>query len=401
MNQILTFLSQGLLNAGPWTLVLITLVLTHITIVSVTVYLHRYSAHRALELHPALKHFFRFWLWLTTGMQTRAWTAIHRKHHARCDDEEDPHSPQVLGLRKVLAEGAELYQAEAANQETLGKYGAGCPDDWLERHLYSKHSALGVALMALIDIALFGVVGLTVWAVQMMWIPLTAAGIINGLGHFWGYRNFECADASRNIVPWGILIGGEELHNNHHTYPNSAKLSVRRFEFDLGWAWIRLFEMLHLAKVRKVAPKPVLAASKPVVDLDTVRALLQHRFQVMAQYRRSVIKPVFKQEKERAGAAGRELYRRARTLLHRDQRFFKQRQHRRLNTLTANNPTLATIYEYRLRLQEIWGQTSRSSSEMVDALMQWCRDAEASGIQALQEFVGTLKGYRVAAAAHG
>ena len=398
MNQILNFLSQGLLALSPWTLVAITLVLTHITIVSVTVYLHRYSAHRALELHPALKHFFRFWLWLTTGMGTRAWTAIHRKHHARCDAEEDPHSPQVLGLKKVLREGAELYRAEAANQETLEKYGAGCPDDWMERHVYGKYTILGVTLMALVDLALFGVLGLTVWAVQMMWIPITAAGIINGLGHFWGYRNFECADASRNVFPWGILIGGEELHNNHHTYPNSAKLSVRRFEFDLGWAWIRLFELLHLAKVKKVAPKPVLEPTRPMVDLDTVRALIQHRFQVMAQYRRSVIKPVFNQEKARACENTRSLYRRAQALLHRDQRFFKHRHRLRLETLTAHNQTLATIYDYRLRLQEIWSQTSRNSSEMVEALMQWCRDAEASGIHALQDFVDTLKGYRVSTA---
>ena len=396
MNEILTFLSQGLLAPSPWTLVLITLALTHITIVSVTVYLHRYSAHRALALHPALKHFFRFWLWLTTGMGTRAWTAIHRKHHARCDSEEDPHSPQVLGIRKVLREGAELYQAEAVNQETLDKYGAGCPDDWIERNVYEKYTVLGITLMGFINIALFGVIGVTVWAIQMMWIPITAAGIINGIGHYWGYRNFECNDASRNVLPWGILIGGEELHNNHHTYPNSAKLSVRRFEFDMGWAWIRLFEILRLAKVKKVAPKPVVEAGKPGVDLDTLRALIQHRFQVMAQYRRTVIKPVFNQEKARACDATRGLYNRAQRLLHRDQRFFEPRHKNRLATLTAHNQTLATIYDYRLRLQAIWSQTSRNSSEMLDALSQWCRDAEASGIQALQDFVNTLKGYRVA-----
>ncbi|ASK36599.1 acyl-CoA desaturase [Alcanivorax sp. N3-2A] len=396
MNEILTFLSQGLLAPGPWTLVLITLGLTHITIVSVTVYLHRYSAHRALELHPALKHFFRFWLWMTTGMGTRAWTAIHRKHHARCDSEEDPHSPQVLGIRKVLREGAELYQAEAVNQETLDKYGAGCPNDWIERNVYEKYTVLGITLMGLINVALFGVIGVTVWAIQMMWIPITAAGIINGIGHYWGYRNFECTDASRNVLPWGILIGGEELHNNHHTYPSSAKLSVRRFEFDMGWAWIRLFEMLHLAKVKKVAPKPIVEAGKPSVDLDTLRALMQHRFQVMAHYRRTVIKPVFNQEKARACDATRGLYHRAHKLLHRDQRFFKHRHKHRLATLTAHNHTLATIYDYRLRLQEIWSQTSRNSSEMLDALAQWCRDAEESGIHALQDFVNTLKGYQVA-----
>ncbi len=397
MNDVLNFLSGGLLAPGPWTLLLITLALTHVTIVSVTVYLHRYSAHRSLELHPALKHFFRFWLWLTTGQNTRAWTAIHRKHHARCDTEEDPHSPQVLGIRKVFSEGAELYQAEAANQETLDKYGAGCPDDWVERHVYSRYSFLGIALMGAIDLALFGVAGITVWAVQMIWIPLFAAGVINGIGHYWGYRNFECADASRNVLPWGILIGGEELHNNHHTYPNSAKLSVRRFEFDMGWAWIRLFEILRLAKVKKVAPKPVLARPRHSVDLDTLRALIQHRFQVMAQYRRAVIKPVFAQERARACDATRDLYHRASALLHRDQRFFKKRHTHHLTRLTEHNHTLATIYDYRVRLQEIWSQKSRDSAHMLEALAQWCRDAEASGIHALQDFVQTLKGYRVSA----
>ncbi|WOA31698.1 DesA family fatty acid desaturase [Alloalcanivorax xenomutans] len=394
MNTILMFLSEGLLALGPWSLVLITLALTHVTIVSVTVYLHRYSAHRALELNPVLKHFFRFWLWLTTGMNTRAWTAIHRKHHAHCDSEEDPHSPQVLGIRKVLREGAELYQAEALNQETLDKYGAGCPDDWIERNVYSRFPMLGIVLMALTNVVLFGFAGVTIWAVQMMWIPLFAAGVINGIGHYWGYRNFECKDASRNILPWGILIGGEELHNNHHTYPSSAKLSVRRFEFDMGWAWIRLFEMLGLAKVKKLAPKPVLATARPSVDLDTLRALVQHRFQVMAHYRRTVIKPVFQQERARACETTRGFYRRARALLYRDQRFFKPRHQQRLERLTEHNHTLATIYEYRLRLQEIWGQTSRNSAEMLDALKQWCREAEESGIHALQDFVTALKGYQ-------
>ena len=403
MNDVLNFFSGGLLSVGPWALVLITLAMTHVTIVSVTVYLHRYSAHRALELHPALKHFFRFWLWLTTGQNTRAWTAIHRKHHARCDTEEDPHSPQVLGIRKVLSEGAELYQAEAVNQETLDKYGAGCPDDWVERNVYSRFTFMGIALMGAIDLALFGAIGITIWAVQMIWIPLFAAGVINGIGHYWGYRNFECADASRNVLPWGVLIGGEELHNNHHTYPNSAKLSIRRFEFDMGWAWIRLFEMLGLAKVKKVAPKPVVDRdnAKPAVDLDTLRAVFQHRFQVMAQYRRAVIKPVFEQEKARACEATRGFYSRARALLYRDQRFFKSRHKHRLANLTEHNHTLATIYEYRLRLQSIWSQTSRNSSEMLESLAQWCRDAEESGIHALQDFVATLKGYRVQPAQAG
>ena len=385
---------NGLLGLPLWALVVVTLVLTHITIVSVTVYLHRHSAHRALDLHPAISHFFRFWLWLTTATNTREWTSIHRKHHAKCETAEDPHSPQVLGISKVLREGAELYQAEAKNQETLQRYGAGCPDDWIERNLYTAYPNMGIALMGAINILLFGALGITIWAIQMMWIPLFAAGVINGIGHYWGYRNFECRDASRNIVPWGILIGGEELHNNHHTYPNSAKLSVRRFEFDIGWFWIRALESLRLAKVNRVAPKPQYA-EKESLDLDTLRALITHRFQVMARYRRDVIMPVFREERERACDATRDFFRRAGGLLHRDETLIGEREKYRLTRLTEHNARLATIYQYRLRLQEIWSRTSQNSQEMLDALKQWCQEAEASGIEALQQFADRLRGYTV------
>lgn len=386
---------NGLFNPSVWQLVLITLVLTHITIVSVTVYLHRHSAHRALDLHPIAAHFFRFWLWLATGTVTKEWTAIHRKHHARCETEDDPHSPQVLGLKKVLREGAELYKAEAKNQETLARYGAGTPDDWIERNLYSKHSFAGIFLMLGIDILCFGAIGITVWAVQMVWIPLFAAGVINGVGHFWGYRNFESRDASRNISPIGILIGGEELHNNHHTYPNSAKLSVRRFEFDVGWFWIRVLETLHLAKVNKVPPRPVLARDKQVIDLDTLRGLISNRFQVMARYRREVITPVFQEERARACEVTRSFFQRCHSLLHRDESMITERCRERLDRLTSHNETLAAIYQFRLRLQDIWSRTSLSSAEMLEALKQWCQEAEESGIRALQEFAGKLRAYTV------
>jgi fatty-acid desaturase len=398
MNLMLDFIEHGLLAPSLGALVLITLAMTHATIVSVTVYLHRYSAHRALELSPVLKHFFRLWLWLSTGQNTREWTAIHRKHHAKCETEDDPHSPQVKGIKKVLREGAELYREEAENQETLNKYGAGCPDDWLERNVYSRFPMGGVAIMAVIDLALFGVYGITIWAVQMMWIPVFAAGVINGIGHYWGYRNFECADASRNISPWGILIGGEELHNNHHTYPNSAKLSVRRFEFDAGWAWIRLFEMLGLAKVKKVAPKPVIDHDAKGIDLEALRGVMQHRFQVMANYRKTVIAPVFKQERERACEATRDLYARAHALFHKDLSLIKPKQQERLVNLTQSNETLEAIYQFRLRLQDIWSQTSRNSAEMVEALEQWYQDARESGIAALQDFADQLARYRHATA---
>ncbi|KGD64652.1 fatty acid desaturase [Alcanivorax nanhaiticus] len=397
-NLMLDYIEHGLLAPSLGALVLITLAMTHATIVSVTVYLHRYSAHRALELSPILKHFFRLWLWLSTGQNTLEWTAIHRKHHAKCETEEDPHSPQVKGIKKVLREGAELYREEAENEETLKKYGAGCPDDWIERNVYSRFPMGGVALMAVIDLMLFGVYGITIWAVQMMWIPVFAAGVINGIGHYWGYRNFECADASRNISPWGILIGGEELHNNHHTYPNSAKLSVRRFEFDAGWAWIRLFEMLGLAKVKKVAPKPIIDREAKGIDLEALRGVMQHRFQVMANYRKTVIAPVFKQEQERACEATRDLYARAKALFHKDLSLIKPKQQERLANLTQSNETLEAIYQYRLRLQDIWSQTSRNSAEMVEALEQWYHDARESGIAALQDFADQLTRYRHAAA---
>ncbi len=397
-NLMLDYIEHGLLAPSIGALVLITLAMTHATIVSVTVYLHRYSAHRALELSPVLKHFFRLWLWLSTGQNTLEWTAIHRKHHAKCETEDDPHSPQVKGIKKVLREGAELYREEAENPETLKKYGAGCPDDWIERNVYSRFPMGGVAIMAVIDLLLFGVYGITIWAVQMMWIPVFAAGVINGIGHYWGYRNFECADASRNISPWGILIGGEELHNNHHTYPNSAKLSVRRFEFDAGWAWIRLFEMLGLAKVRKVAPKPVIDRDAKGIDLEALRGVMQHRFQVMANYRKTVIVPVFKQEQERACEATRDLYARAKALFHKDLSLIQPKQQERLSSLTQSNETLDAIYQFRLRLQDIWSQTSRNSAEMVEALEQWYHDARESGIAALQDFADQLARYRHAAA---
>lgn len=380
-------------------LVLITLALTHITIVSVTVYLHRHSAHRALDLHPAVAHFFRFWLWLTTAQNTKAWTAIHRKHHAHCETAEDPHSPQILGLKKVLREGAELYQSEAVNQETLNRYGAGTPDDWIEHNLYSRFPDAGIYSMLLINILCFGAIGITLWAVQMMWIPVFAAGVVNGIGHYWGYRNFECKDASRNILPIGLLIGGEELHNNHHTYPNSARLSVRRFEFDIGWFWIRFLESLRLAKVNRVAPKPTLASEKQGIDLDTLRALVTHRFQVMAHYRREVIVPVLREERSKAGDAAKALYQRARNLLHLEDTLIDESARQELHQLTAESETLATIYEYRLRLQAIWSRTSQNSHEMLEALRQWCQEAEASGIRALQEFAQQLRRYSQGASA--
>lgn len=384
---------NGLLDLSAWQLVGITLLMTHVTIVSVTVYLHRYSAHRALELNTGLKHFFRFWLWLTTAQNTREWTAVHRKHHAKCETPDDPHSPVYKGLSTVLRKGAELYREEARNPETLRIYGKNCPDDWIERNLYSRYKLGGIVLMAVIDLLLFGTAGITIWAVQMMWIPFWAAGVVNGLGHAVGYRNFECRDAATNLVPWGIVIGGEELHNNHHTYPNSAKLSVRRWEFDMGWAWIRLFCLLRLAKVQRVAPIAHRVAGKASLDMDTAMAILNNRFQIMAQYRRLVIGPLVKQELDRVDASVSHHFRRAKRLLSRETSLLEDRHHARIESMLAHSHALKTIYEKRLALQQIWARTSANGHDMLAAMKDWVHEAETSGIHALRDFASQLKTY--------
>ncbi|MBH3364971.1 acyl-CoA desaturase [Pseudomonas fulva] len=384
---------NGLLDLSAWQLVGITLLMTHVTIVSVTVYLHRYSAHRALELNTGLKHFFRFWLWLTTAQNTREWTAVHRKHHAKCETPDDPHSPVYKGLSTVLRKGAELYREEARNPETLRIYGKNCPDDWVERNLYSRYKLGGIVLMALIDLLLFGTAGITIWAVQMMWIPFWAAGVVNGLGHAVGYRNFECRDAATNLVPWGIVIGGEELHNNHHTYPNSAKLSVRRWEFDMGWAWIRLFCLLRLAKVQRVAPIAHRVAGKASLDMDTAMAILNNRFQIMAQYRKLVIGPLVKQELDRVDTSVSHHFRRAKRLLSRETSLLEDRHHVRIESMLAHSQALKTIYEKRLALQQIWARTSANGHDMLAAMKDWVHEAETSGIHALRDFASQLKTY--------
>jgi stearoyl-CoA desaturase (delta-9 desaturase) len=287
-DALINWLANGLVTTTWWQVVIAALLMTHVTIAAVTIFLHRAQAHRALELHALPAHFFRFWLWLTTGMVTKEWVAIHRKHHAKCETEEDPHSPQTRGIKAVLLTGSEMYRLEAKNTETLAKYGHGTPDDWIERNLYTRYSWQGVGVMLLIDLMLFGAIGAAVWALQMAWIPITAAGVINGIGHWWGYRNFEAPDASTNISPWGIIIGGEELHNNHHTYPTSAKLSVKPYEFDIGWAYIRGLEMLGLARVRKTPPMLKLGSVKPVADDKTLEAIIANRYEVMAKYARNL-----------------------------------------------------------------------------------------------------------------
>ncbi|MDD1495068.1 acyl-CoA desaturase [Burkholderia thailandensis] len=396
LNSLLDFLSNGLLRFSWWQVVLFTLAVTHVTIVGVTVYLHRCQAHRALDLHPVMSHFFRLWLWMTTGMLTGQWAAIHRKHHAKCETEEDPHSPQTRGIWKVLLEGAELYRAEAKNEETMRKYGHGTPNDWLERNLYSKYPILGVSLMMVIDVALFGVVGLTVWAVEMVWIPFWAAGVVNGLGHFWGYRNFNAADASTNLFPWGIVIGGEELHNNHHTFATSAKLSNKWYEFDIGWMYIRIMSAFGLAKVKKIAPTPRLAARKTVLDQETLQAVLSNRYEVMARYAKT-LKRAYRQElvhlKELGAREKYQLMRGARKWFHKEEAGLDEPQKRMLPEIFANSQKLHTFFQLRTELAAIWERSNASRDQLLAQLQDWCHRAEQSGIKALQEFATRLRRY--------
>ena len=395
LHAVLSFLSTGLLDFSAWEVVLYTLVVTHITIISVTVYLHRHQAHRALDLHPIPSHFFRFWLWLTTGQVTKEWASIHRKHHAKCDTEEDPHSPQTRGIRKVLFEGAELYRAESKVQETMDKYGHGTPDDWIERHVYTGRSMMGIVAMLVINVALFGIIGLSVWAVQMMWIPITAAGIINGLGHWWGYRNFDCSDAATNIFPWGILIGGEELHNNHHTYATSAKLSSKWYEFDLGWGYIRMLEMVGLAKVKKVAPKPKLAKNKGQADFDTLQSVIANRYDVMAKYAKSVRHAFHEEFEQRKHASGLEtrFLKSSRKLMQREPAKLELSQKEQLIELFQHSKALETMHNMRVELGAIWERSHHTRDQLLHQLQDWCNRAEASGIKALQEFSLRLRTY--------
>ncbi len=391
----MNFFLHGLLDLSFGELVAITLLLTHFTIAAVTIFLHRTQAHRALELHPAVSHVFRFWLWLTTGMVTKEWVSIHRKHHARCESPDDPHSPQMVGINKVLWEGVELYQIEAKKPETLDRYGQGTPDDWLERHFYARYDRLGVALLLPINLVLFGVPGLTIWAIQLLWIPFWAAGVINGVGHYWGYRSYEPQDASTNISPIGVLIGGEELHNNHHAFPSSAKLSSQWWEFDIGWLYIRILSALGLARIKKIAPVPQQLPNKHTIDLDTLRAVVINRLHVMAQFGRTVVVPVVHDEVKKADKSRRRTLKQARALLIRENARLDEKDRNQLRITLDMSQTLQTVYEYRLRLQEIWGCTTASHDKLLVALQEWCAQAEASEIQSLQEFSRSLRRYTV------
>jgi len=392
----------GLLNLPWWGYVIFTLVMTHITMVCVTVFLHRAQSHRALDLHPIMEHFFRFWLWLTTGMVTKEWVAVHRRHHAKCETPEDPHSPVIEGISKVLWEGAELYRTAKKDPETLAKYGKGTPDDWVERRIYGTGGKAGVFLMLLINLVLLGVPGLIVWGIQMMWTPFFAAGVINGIGHYFGYRNFECPDASVNIVPWGILIAGEELHNNHHAYGTSAKLSVKWWEFDIGWFYIQAMRAVGLAKVKRLPPKMFANANtgKTEMDLETVKDLFTNRLQVLSDYSKRVIAPVFKLEQKNTWDSRKKqtLSNRVRGLLIRDKSLVSVTDATMLKQALSMSERLATVYHFKDRLLEIWNRRGTSNEELLKETRDWCQQAETSGIDALREFAGFVRSYQQRAA---
>lgn len=396
MLETINHMHLGLLDLPWWGYMLAALALTHITIAAVTIFLHRSQAHRAVDLHPLASHFFRFWLWLTSGIVTKEWVAIHRKHHAKCETPEDPHSPQTRGIKKVFWEGSELYRAEARVGETLEKYGRGTPDDWLERNVYSRHSFAGIFLMMAIDLVLFGPIGLTIWAVQMAWIPVTAAGVINGVGHYWGYRNFACEDASTNVMPWGILIGGEELHNNHHAYGTSARLSNKWYEFDIGWLYIKLMAYVDLATVRKVAPAVKWLPAKPLCDLDTLQAIITHRYDVMTRFVRSVrADSAAEIARLKAGANLPQSLslNRFRSWLYQEPAELAATDKADLDGLLGKSERLQTVYLMRQELAAIWSRSTATREQLLEQLQAWCKRAEDSGIQSLKDFSVRLRSY--------
>jgi len=394
MDTLISFAAHGLTQASWGTVILYTLAVTHLTIIGVTLFLHRSQTHRGVDLHPIVAHVLRFWLWLTTGMVTKEWVAIHRKHHAYCEREGDPHSPMIYGINRVLFQGAELYREESANAETLKRFGHGTPDDWIERNLYARHTTLGIFLMLGINLALFGVLGLTVWAIQMAWIPFWAAGVVNGLGHFWGYRNFASPDTSTNVSPIGIIIGGEELHNNHHAHGTSAKFSSKWYEFDIGWMYIQILRAVGLAKVRRVAPKLKLDNEKPVADLGTLEGVLAHRYEIMARYTR-LVKRACGQEMVRLRAAGGELatLKNVRRLLHLPDAKLAPEQHAQIQEAVTQAPRLAVMVQMRRDLGRLWESSSATSEQLLHDLQTWCQRAQQSGIDSLEQFSQRLRRY--------
>lgn len=397
MHAFLDFLGGGLMQFGWVGLLVYFLVATQLTIFSVTLYLHRSQAHRGVDFHPVLAHFFRFWTWLTTSMITKEWAAIHRKHHAKCETEEDPHSPMHKGIKMVFWRGVELYREARTDRESIEKYGKGCPDDFIERKLYTPHATMGPTLLLFISFALFGLPGVAIWALQMAWIPFWAAGVVNGLGHWWGYRNFETTDTATNLTPWGVWIGGEELHNNHHAFPSSAKFALRKFEFDIGWSAIKLFEAVGMAKVLRVAPSLDVRPNINVPDMETIKALLAHRFQAMTDFQRNVLKPALREEAAEGGGKHSLLPRALRKGLNDDGRWLKPDARKQMQEWVAQRPRIRALVEHRARLAAVLEARGNDAAATLQNLQAWCKEAEASGIRGLQEFSARLKGYQLQA----
>ncbi|MFL9583728.1 DesA family fatty acid desaturase [Stenotrophomonas sp. AB1(2024)] len=398
LDTLLNFLTGGVVGLGWWGMGLVLLVVTQLTIFAVTLYLHRSQAHRGVDFHPVIAHFFRFWTWLTTSMITKEWVAIHRKHHAKVETDEDPHSPVTKGIGMVFWRGVELYREARGMRADIEQYGRGAPDDWIERHLYTPHATLGPVALFAVNLLLFGLPGVALWAIQMAWIPFWAAGVVNGLGHWWGYRNFESADTSTNLTPWAFWIGGEELHNNHHAFPSSARFSMRRWEFDIGWAVIRGLQAVGLAKVLRVAPNMDVRPNIAVPDAETLKALLSHRFQAMTDYQRNVFVPALREEAAFAGAKLRKLLpRRMRRGLVNDGRWLKPDCRAELSTWVEQRPRIRVLVEHRARLAALLEARGNDAAERLKLLQAWCHEAEASGIAALQNYAARLKGYALTA----
>lgn len=398
LDTLLNFLTGGVVGLGWWGMALVLLVFTQLTIFAVTLYLHRSQAHRGVDFHPVIAHFFRFWTWFTTSMITKEWVAIHRKHHAKVETDEDPHSPVTKGIGMVFWRGVELYREAREMRADIEQYGRGAPDDWIERHLYTPHANLGPVALLAVNGLLFGLPGVALWAIQMAWIPFWAAGVVNGLGHWWGYRNFESADTSTNLTPWAFWIGGEELHNNHHAFPSSARFSMRRWEFDIGWAAIRGLQALRLAKVLRVAPSMDVRPNIAVPDAETLKALLSHRFQAMTDYQRNVFVPALREEASMAGAKLRKLLpRRMRRGLVNDGRWLAPDCRAQLSTWVEQRPRIRVLVEHRARLAALLEARGNDAAERLRLLQAWCHEAEASGIAALQAYAARLKGYALTA----
>lgn len=391
----------GLLGISIWQAITITIITTHVTIASVTIFLHRHQAHRSLDLHPALSHFFRFWLWLTTGINTKEWVSVHRKHHIKCETDEDPHSPLIYGLKTLIFRGAALYRQETAKKETLIQYGQGTPDDWMERNVYSRlSSTIGILSLLTFEITAFGTVGLAMWLIQMAWIPFWAAGIINGVGHVLGYRTFSSKDTSTNMLPWGIVIGGEELHNNHHAFPRSAKLSFKPWEFDIGWLYIKMFSYLGLAKVNSISPDCEESSKPFILNGSNILASLSVKMRILKQYEKIVLSKALKQEIVKVITSSsqptpkvkvRERFDQLMSIFTRDKSLLSSSENEMLHNFIKQSDAMRILYEMRDRFSEIWQGIGISVQERVAKIKAWCKEAEAYQNKHLNLFIRYLQ----------